>query len=72
MMAQKISHNVLLDTDALNPDVIKAGFAFVVDQIALRGDRTRTAIDWSTLEFAMRANTEGDETVLSARAAVLV
>ena len=40
--------HLLLDTDEITPDAIKASVSFLVDQISERSARKTMALDWGT------------------------
>lgn len=68
-MLQRLSASVLVDTDEVSPECLKASFAYVVDALARSADRVGVAIDWNTVEMAQ--NRRGPETDIVLRAGVV-
>jgi hypothetical protein len=42
-----------LDSDAVNPDVLKATLTYLIEQVEKVSENTAIAVDWGTLDFAV-------------------
>jgi hypothetical protein len=58
-----------IDTDAIHPDSIRAGFTVCLDRLEAEADARGDALDWSTLRFKIEptADPETSRLVVSAR-----
>lgn len=69
MMLTRLSTSTTVDTDAVNPDCLKAAFGVNVDALVSRLEQHGLAADWNTVEVALLAR--GADTDMVMRVGVL-
>lgn len=60
-----------LDTDAINPDVLKTTFDVVIDSLVSRAEGHRVALNWNSIKIALVEKPDPKESMLVMKAEVL-